>query len=73
MRVNSVMILVVLSTHTELAMETVRGRSYWETGQLGFQSFSFFAHSKGSGMNKLRFFFFTEYDILQINIFVTIF
>ena len=35
--------------------------------------FQFFAHSKGSGMNKLRFFFFTEYDILQINIFVTIF
>ena len=24
-------------------------------------------------MNKLRFFFFTEYDILQMNIFVTIF
>ena len=35
--------------------------------------FQFFAHSKDSGMNKLRFFYFTEYDILQINIFVTIF
>ena len=28
------MILVVLSTHAELASATVRGRSYWETGEL---------------------------------------
>ena len=28
------MILVVLSTHAELASATARGRSYWETGQL---------------------------------------
>ena len=28
------MILVVLLTHAELASATVRGRSYWETGQL---------------------------------------
>ena len=28
------MILVVLSTHAELASTTARGRSYWETGQL---------------------------------------
>ena len=27
-------LLVVLSTHTELASSTARGRSYWETGQL---------------------------------------
>ena len=32
--VNSVMILVVLSTHAELASATARGRSYWETGEL---------------------------------------
>ena len=31
--VNSVMILVVLSTHAELASATARGRSYWETGE----------------------------------------
>ena len=42
-------------------------------GSIRISEFQFFAHSKGSGMNKLRFFFFTEYDILQINIFVTIF
>ena len=35
LRVNSVMILVVLSTHAELASATARGRSYWETGQGG--------------------------------------
>ena len=34
LRVNSVMILVALSTHVELASATTRGRSYWETGQL---------------------------------------
>ena len=34
LRVNSVMILVVLSTHAELASATARGRSYWETGEL---------------------------------------
>ena len=28
------MILVVLSTHAELASATARGRSYWETGEL---------------------------------------
>ena len=28
------MILVVLSTHAELASATARGRSYWETGRL---------------------------------------
>ena len=33
LRVNSVMIIVVLSTHAELASATTRGRSYWETGQ----------------------------------------
>ena len=33
-RVNSVIILVVLSTHAELASATARGRSYWETGEL---------------------------------------
>ena len=32
--VNSVMILVVLSTHAELASATTRGRSYCETGEL---------------------------------------
>ena len=32
--VNSVMILVVLLTHVELASATPQGRSYWETGQL---------------------------------------
>ena len=41
--------------------------------------FRFFAHSKRSGRNYIIkkeiafFFFFTEYDILKINIFVTIF
>ena len=34
LRVNSVMILVVLSAHADLASATARGRSYWETGQL---------------------------------------
>ena len=34
LRVNSVMILVVLSTHAELASATARGRSYWEMGEL---------------------------------------
>ena len=34
LRVHSVIILVVLSTHAELAIATVRGRSYWETGGL---------------------------------------
>ena len=34
LRVNSVMILVVLSTLSELVSATARGRSYWETGQL---------------------------------------
>ena len=34
MRVNSVMILVFLSTHAELASATAQGRLYWETGQL---------------------------------------
>ena len=29
------MILVVLSTHAELESATARGRSYWETGELG--------------------------------------
>ena len=33
LRVNSVMILVVLSTHAELASATARGRKYWETGE----------------------------------------
>ena len=32
LRVNSVMILVVLSTHAELASATARGRSYCKTG-----------------------------------------
>ena len=36
LRVNSVMVLVVLSTHAELASGTLRGRSYWETGELHF-------------------------------------
>ena len=31
---NSVMILVILSTHAELASATARGRSYRETGEL---------------------------------------
>ena len=34
LRVNSLMILVVLSTHVELASATAQERSYWETGQL---------------------------------------
>ena len=34
LHVKSVMILVVLSTHAELASATTRGRSYWETGEL---------------------------------------
>ena len=34
LRVNSVMILVVLLTHVELASATVRGGSYCETGEL---------------------------------------
>ena len=34
LRVNSVMILVVLSTHAELASATLRGRSYCEMGEL---------------------------------------
>ena len=33
LHVNSVMILVVLSTHAELASATARGRSYCETGK----------------------------------------
>ena len=33
--VNSVMILVVLSTHAELVSPTAWGRSYWETGEQG--------------------------------------
>ena len=33
LRVNSVMILVVLSTHAELASATAQGRSYCETGE----------------------------------------
>ena len=32
------MILVVLSTRAELAIATARGRSYWETGELGVDS-----------------------------------
>ena len=39
--VNSVMILVVLSTHAELASPTARGRSYWETGELKFSDVNF--------------------------------
>ena len=35
LRVNSVMILAVLSTHAELTSATARGRSYCETGELG--------------------------------------
>ena len=38
------MILVVLSTHAELASATARGRSYWETGELTF----FFVNQGGS-------------------------
>ena len=34
LRVNSVMILVVLSTHAELASATAWGCPYWETGEL---------------------------------------
>ena len=38
LRVNSVMILVVLSTHVELTSATARGRSYWETGQFNLSN-----------------------------------
>ena len=38
MRVNSVMILVVLSTNAELASATARGRSYCETGLFQLRS-----------------------------------
>ena len=44
LRVNSVMILVVLSTHAELASATARGRSYWETGQLFWLFYRYVTH-----------------------------
>ena len=48
------MILVVLSTHAELASATARGRLYWETGEFKWQmllfcdaNFAFFLRTSG--------------------------
>ena len=45
LRVNSVMILVVLSTHAELESATARGHLYWETGELKILNFSWYQTS----------------------------
>ena len=55
LRVNSVMILVVSSTHAELASATARGRSYCETGEFMAIFYQYF-------MNKPSYYFYlTEF------------
>ena len=59
------MILVVLSTHAELASTTAQGRSYWETGELAETIYLTYDISEKEGNNKHDTALITSYRILR--------